>query len=167
MLYEVGAKTIVRAVIPGPNDWVLLLRRTKNHNLNPDMWEAPGGKLDPPELAKATKNGVEREVLVGALERENSEETGLPILSIGGFNRVERRFLDNDRNKGLVICHAALVIVGEGEVVLDPEEHYEFRWQNPARLTPDITPATFNALGMYNKYGFGPPLLKGQPVKAC
>ncbi|MFF4403406.1 NUDIX hydrolase [Streptomyces sp. NPDC001262] len=65
-------KTVVGAVIAGPNGRVLLLRRLADDYFG-GLWELPSGGVDPGEN------------LIGALQREVAEETGLTVAAVTDY----------------------------------------------------------------------------------
>ncbi|MCF3103184.1 NUDIX domain-containing protein [Streptomyces roseoverticillatus] len=65
-------KTVVGAVIAGPDGKVLLLHRPAADYLG-GLWELPSGGVEPGET------------LVEALRREVAEETGLTVAAVGDY----------------------------------------------------------------------------------
>ncbi|MFG3498723.1 NUDIX hydrolase [Streptomyces sp. NPDC047928] len=65
-------KTVVGAVIAGPDGEVLLLHRPADDYLG-GLWELPSGGVD------------EGETLIEALRREVAEETGLTVETVGDY----------------------------------------------------------------------------------
>ncbi|CAM1509900.1 Fc.00g002350.m01.CDS01 [Cosmosporella sp. VM-42] len=111
----------VGAIIFDSQDRMLLVQRASHDSL-PNLWEVPGGAVDPEDPS----------ILYGCA-RELWEESGLVARHISNIvtegpglkpgtvfpNRTGKRFF----------CKFTFVVeVEEGEVKLDPEEHQDYVW---------------------------------------
>ncbi|SEF26294.1 8-oxo-dGTP diphosphatase [Amycolatopsis pretoriensis] len=98
-------------------DRVLFLRRGPGVFLA-GRWELPGGTVEPDELPEA------------AAIREVVEETGLKVQVTGELSRTSWPDIAGREME----IHAWVYTVeeeGEGDVVLNPEEHDDFAWLTP------------------------------------
>jgi len=110
---------------------VLILKRTSQRRLYPNLWEGGGGQVSPGEGFK------------GAVRRQVEEETGLGVEVIMAFDdyQIEAPFLDQKLIPGIkFICHVPEMSVGmrskeessrydeEPKVKISEREHTEFRW---------------------------------------
>jgi 8-oxo-dGTP pyrophosphatase MutT (NUDIX family) len=96
---------------------LLLLHRRDDLDLNPGVWDMPGG-------------GVEvGDGLVGALKREVREETGFSAQVGRPIHAwlVHSVLRSGEIIPGAIICFECSTRAG-GEPKLDPEEHYEWAW---------------------------------------
>jgi ADP-ribose pyrophosphatase YjhB (NUDIX family) len=97
-------RTVVRAVVTGDGDRVLLVRRSPGDRLGLH-WELPGGRLG------------EDETVAEAFARELEEETGLslagPPVLVGSAERVTP--------SGRLITEYAFAVPSRGELRLSPE----------------------------------------------
>ena len=103
----------VHALILNENNKVLTLRRSGVNDYKPLYWDIPGGTVDVGETVE------------NALEREIREETSLiikpikPIYVYSNLDQVPKR----QTAQIIYLCKYI-----SGEVVLNPEEHDEFKW---------------------------------------
>lgn len=101
------------ALILNENNKVLTLRRSEVNDYKPLYWDIPGGTVDVGETVE------------NALEREIKEETSLiikpikPIYVYSNLDQVPKR----QTAQIIYLCKYI-----SGEVVLNPEEHDEFKW---------------------------------------
>lgn len=112
-LFYVSLKAVVMK-----DDKVLLMHQ------NNDLWEFPGGRIDP---------GEENIPLETILRREIAEECGLDFqIRVGRILRVWTAPY-NDGVYGLIIEH--LCQYGGGEIVIS-NEHKGFRWVDQGEWKP-------------------------------
>jgi 8-oxo-dGTP diphosphatase len=110
---------IIHTVIYNNEHKVLIIKRAKVNDVLPEYWDIPGGTLEDGE-----------DPVVGAM-REAKEETGLDIKDLRLF--FEHSNVDIPKNKQFVTFVFAAKYPG-GEVVLNPEEHEEYAWIDPAEI---------------------------------
>jgi 8-oxo-dGTP diphosphatase len=110
---------IVHAVIYNAEHKVLIIKRAKVNDVLPEYWDIPGGTLEDGEDPAA-----------GAI-REAKEEIGLDIADLRLF--FEYSNVDVTKNKQFVTLVFAAKYPG-GEVMLNPEEHEEYAWIDPAEI---------------------------------
>ena len=118
-------RTVVRALVSGEGERVLLVRRVAGDRLG-RHWELPGGRLGPDET------------VAEALQRELAEETGLTLTGapalVGSAERVTP--------SGRTITEYAFAISSRGELKLSPE-HDAARWVRRGEAPPaPVTEAT-------------------------
>ncbi|WVQ80155.1 hypothetical protein IAT38_002260 [Cryptococcus sp. DSM 104549] len=108
-------RLVIGALIAHPSDpsRVLLVKRAAGETLFPGQWEIPGGKAE---------YGVDQ-TLLETVVREVKEETGLRVTAVKG----EFEAFEYKGSKGLCKQYN-FVVEGDGEVVLNPEEHEEWKW---------------------------------------
>lgn len=106
-------------------DRILLVRRAPGDSM-PNLWECPGGGVDPDDPT-----------LVDAAARELQEEAGLRAVSVlGVVAEGEERpgrpqwwpFTNRDGSKLLARVAFEMGVEEFGPVVLDPEEHTDHVW---------------------------------------
>jgi 8-oxo-dGTP diphosphatase len=113
---------------------VLIVRRSESDSHEPNMWEMPGGKIDPGQPPEES------------LRREIFEETGLGVEEIlPNMLLVESFVLQEGKYAGSlyvsVVCVAKVI---EGDVVLS-NEHSEYKWvQFSELMNYPLTRATIN-----------------------
>ena len=101
------------ALILNEDNKVLTLRRSEANDYKPLYWDIPGGTVDVGETVEET------------LEREINEETSLiikpikPIYVYSNLDQVPKR----QTAQIIYLCKYI-----SGKVVLNPEEHDEFKW---------------------------------------
>lgn len=94
------------------NGKILVVRRSLNDNFMPGFWDTPGGSLDFGEDP------------FKALIRETKEESNLDI-EIGKLLYCHNEVYGQNHWFALVYdCK----IVGDEKIILDPNEHEEYRW---------------------------------------
>lgn len=104
----------LKAVVVGKNGKVLLIRRSKEKEINPGMWDLPGGHIEKSETVKE------------ALLREVQEETGLlvepgPIIRVVEFEKGHEAFKQEKRGLRFIAW-------AENEDVQLSREHEKFIW---------------------------------------
>ncbi len=116
------------AIIINDRNEVLLVKRSKNSRVNPDIWSRPGGEV---EFGESSAEAVEREVF---------EETGIIIKAVQSLG-----FLDNispDRKTHWIsIGYLAEYVSGKIENK-EPEKHDEIRWFPINELPENVTDYT-------------------------
>jgi len=145
--FERGAITVVRAVIAdvkSSSDTYLMLHRNSDHARHPDLWELPGGQIDP-----------NSEDPYQSVEDEIEAKTGLAVrLDSRNFSCIEYRTMeDRTADEGrLYIAYAGVARCIGGSLKLNPEEHSDSRWalalnSSYQRTTPqaDVTLALHRA----------------------
>lgn len=110
------------ALVFDTSNRVLLVQRT-SHDSMPNLWEVPGGAVDPEDPS----------ILYGCA-RELWEEAGLVArrmesLVTEGAGREAFQEFRNSTGQKLIGKFQFVVEIGEGQVVrLDPNEHQDFVW---------------------------------------
>ena len=103
---------------------VLLVHRSPNRHVYPDVWDLPGGHIETGETELA------------ALTREMHEELGVQITAGSAIHLCR---LQKGRGDESVRFSAWLVGEWEGTPAnAAPEEHDEIRWFRPEELPPLI-----------------------------
>lgn len=110
---------IVHTVIYNDDQKVLIVKRSKANDVLSEFWDIPGGTLEDGEDPAA-----------GAT-REAREETGLDIADLRLF--FEHSNVDSTKNKQFVTLVFAARYPG-GEITLNPGEHEEYVWIDPAEI---------------------------------
>ncbi|MDP2656645.1 MAG: NUDIX hydrolase [bacterium] len=114
---------IVHALLYNQKHEVLLIRRSLVDDVLPGMWDIPGGTL---EDGEDLQNGAVREV---------KEETGLDIKNLNLFHYTS----NVDQTKDIEFIR--LIFIGQcddTEIVLNPEDHDEYRWVSLDKPLEDI-----------------------------
>lgn len=97
---------------------ILVLKRSKikrgKPNFQAGKWDIPGGTVEKGELPRC------------AAAREAKEETGLDVNILNII--YERSNYDSIKNKVFTTLIYKCELVGSNEIILDPEEHSEYRW---------------------------------------
>lgn len=107
-----AVKIIVHNLVKKDNE-VLLLKRASNVTNLPNYWDIPGGSLE---------NG---EDLASGAVRETVEETGLSTTEPKIFYYFANYETSKDMHYITIFFISDFV---SGSVVLNPEEHQEYRW---------------------------------------
>lgn len=114
----------VKALIQDHQGKYLFLKRVESFDgLSDQIWDIPGGRVDP------------HEALEVALAREIKEETGLSLESIQRIIGAQDIFVTQ---KGLHVVRLTYVVTAVGAVELSPE-HSEHAW-----LVLDMLPETLD-----------------------
>ena len=100
----------VKAIIYNANDEILIIKKSKEDDINPETYDIPGGRVE------------EKESLANALTREIEEETGLKTKIVG-----PSRVWDFKKEKLHLVGVTFLVKTKEFKVKLNIE-HNEFLW---------------------------------------
>lgn len=104
---------IVHTLILNDQNQTLIIKRASHREVLPNIWDIPGGTLEPGKDPKA-----------GAI-REIREETNLDINDLKLFDYTHN--IDQEKNKQFI----RLIFIADykqGEIKLNPEEHEEFKW---------------------------------------
>lgn len=122
---------IFRFATPTSTPQILLIKRASTNKSFANCWEIPGGSVEKSDV----------NILEGVV-REVWEETGLRVKRFvrqvwdakggvdGGGGEVE--FLGGRGERWCKLCF--LVEVGEGEVVVDREEHQDWGWYGRSEI---------------------------------
>ena len=103
---------------------VLLVHRSPNRHVHPDVWDLPGGHIEAGETE------------LGALAREMHEELDVQVTT-GSATRLCR--LEVGHGEGSVRLSAWIVDEWEGTPAnAAPDEHDEIHWFRPEELPPLI-----------------------------
>ncbi len=113
-------KVVLAAVIVKGNK-VLILQRSKNEDVFPNMWELPSGKKEPLEECK------------NSLRREVKEETGLEIKIIMPFFVFNYQIEKSDEIRDSTQINFLAKIKGNQKIKLSPE-HQNFAWVSKKEL---------------------------------
>lgn len=108
IVLRVGVKVLLR----DSQGRFLVLKRAAAYLGFEGMWDIPGGRI---EVGTT---------LLENLAREVSEETGLVLSGVPTLLAAQ----DLMKTKGIHTVRLTYLAEGEGEVVLDPQEHTDFRW---------------------------------------
>ena len=120
-------RTAVKVVLRD-GDSILLLKRAKEGRF-PDLYELPGGGIKEDE-----------DVFAGAI-REVYEETGLVIKEF--ISQLEDLDFTPASDKKRCRQYIFIVLVEKGDIILNPEEHYEYIWVSRSDIDVlDILPNT-------------------------
>lgn len=94
---------------------ILLVRRSPDEDSFPNIWEIPGGHVEPGET------------VLQSLQRETFEETGLVIEKVvGEVARMEWELEKSGEKK--VKFNYAVPVQEPNHILLNPEEHTEWMW---------------------------------------
>lgn len=94
---------------------VLLVKRAETETFAPGHWELPGGHI---EFGETVEDGLNREV---------QEETGLHVRLGETFHQFTY-VSDNSKDHYIELILMATPQDKDQEVMLNPEEHSEFKW---------------------------------------
>ena len=94
------------------DDKFLIVRRSLKDDFMPGFWDTPGGTLDFGEDP------------IKALIRETKEESNLDI-EVGQLLYCHNKVY-NPRHWFALVYQCQ--IIGDGKIILDPNEHEEYRW---------------------------------------
>ncbi len=112
-------KIVVGAIIVDDNK-ILILKRSKDEEILPNLWELPSGKVDFGE-------SVEKSLI-----RETKEETGLDVRTIEPISTFDYIIENKDKIKHTVQINF-LVRKLEGKVKIS-NEHDDFYWLPEEKL---------------------------------
>ena len=116
------------AIIINDRNEVLLVKRSKNSRVNPDVWSRPGGEV---EFGESSAEAVEREVF---------EEVGIRIKAVRSLG-----FLDNispdKKTHWISIGYLAEYVSGQIENK-EPDKHDDIRWFPVDKLPENVTDYT-------------------------
>ena len=104
---------IVHAVIFNDKKEILLLKRSEDEDVFPNLWDIPGGTLE---------DGEDPEI---GMRREIMEETGLNVKEISLVACASN--IDTNKNKQFILLEFITQYIG-GTLILNPKEHQEYRW---------------------------------------
>ncbi|HEX8946626.1 MAG TPA: NUDIX hydrolase [Candidatus Paceibacterota bacterium] len=108
---------IVHTVVINSEGKFLLIKRASCEEHYPDLWDIPGGTLEPGEDP------------IEAAVREVKEESGLVVTDYELFAYTSKVDLAKNKQFLRLIFKARYK---SGEVVLEPREHDDYRWIDPA-----------------------------------
>ncbi|MEK7501726.1 MAG: NUDIX hydrolase [Patescibacteria group bacterium] len=111
---------IVHTVVFNDKHQVLIIKRTSTEDVFPGYWDIPGGTLEDSE-----------DPSIGAI-REVKEETDLDIQEPSLF--FQRSNIDSGKNKQFITL-IFLVKYSGGNVVLNPDDHDEYKWISISDIT--------------------------------
>ncbi|MET3423840.1 mutator protein MutT [Actinoplanes tereljensis] len=115
-MHEIVTAALVRA------GRVLLVHRSPNRHAYPDVWDLPGGHIEPGETELA------------ALAREMHEELGVQIATVSAIHLCR---LGAGHGEESVRFSAWLVDEWKGTPAnAAPDEHDEIRWFRPEEVPP-------------------------------
>lgn len=134
---------VVRAFVLHPvAPRVLLVQRRRDKRNNPRSWEPPGGKVDSGELPEE------------ALEREVTEEVGLPTTAVSPFVAGSTRYIPEGAYAGMLYLPLYMVRQATTDVVTLSPEHQRSCWLTLGEMAeqPDLTVATVTALRQLERW---------------
>lgn len=103
----------VKAFLKNPEGKYLLLKRSAiKYPESPNKWDIAGGRINPGSP------------LLENLKREIKEETGLDLTSTPKLISAQ----DILKVPGKHVVRLSYIALIEGEIILDTEEHEEYRW---------------------------------------
>lgn len=111
--YVVGVAIFRKA--PDSTSWqVLVVKRSPTDDAFPNVWEIPGGKVDPGEEVRLT------------VERETLEETALVVKDVLG--ELEEMHWESGSGKKSIQFNFAVTVENGTGIRLSAEEHTEWKW---------------------------------------
>lgn len=109
MELQVGVKALIRN---SSGKYLLIHRSSKKYPEINNLWDIPGGRINPGSP------------LIENLLREINEETGLEITDDPALLGAQ----DILRIPGRHVVRLTYLLSASGEVVIDQEEHDDFKW---------------------------------------
>ncbi len=106
--FVVAAHGIIRN-----EDKILATRRSATNDYKPGVWDFPGGKVEAGETPEA------------GLRREIKEETGLDV-NVGRIDHVFANLTELPQMQYFLLLYEC--VFKGGDIILNPEEHDEYRW---------------------------------------
>ncbi len=89
-------------------------------NYQAGKWDIPGGTVNPKELPQ------------DAAVREVREETALIVMNLRIVHECSK--FDSEKNKVFTTLIYACDLEGTSKIVLDPQEHTDYRWVSPREV---------------------------------
>lgn len=102
----------VKALIRNEDKFLILKTKDSDQDNLLVGWETPGGRLD------------DAEEIMNGLNREIKEETGLKVDVLFPFNA----YTGSSKLDDAIIGINYLAEYKGGEVIIDPEEHSQYKW---------------------------------------
>ncbi len=109
-------KIVVGGVLINKNREVLILQRSKDEKIYPNMWELPSGKKDP--LEQTTK----------AMLREFKEEVGIDIKIIDIISTFDYIIEKSDETRDSTQINFLVKMVNPAEDIKISKEHENYTW---------------------------------------
>lgn len=120
-------KILQKAVIQNREGKHLALLRPENEHVRPNCWDLCGGSIDSDDIEKwKNKSGIgnENDILIKAIEREISEETGL-IVKNPKVVHIASGY--NDKKQIYIVAIGYLCKAPESLIKLS-KEHVNYKW---------------------------------------
>jgi mutator protein MutT len=115
--YVIGVAIFRPSKNNGTAGWrLLVVKRSPTETSFPNMWEIPGGHVEPGETVK------------DAVVRETKEETSLTVEEVIGEFDEMHWLSSSGTKKNVQMNFTAIVAEDGGEVRTTPEEHSEYAW---------------------------------------